>query len=67
MSRQRKKPNHRPILAKDTDARLAAIIRRLGGNDRPPADGSYRLPVPPRPRREDLAGQPDLFTGDESG
>jgi hypothetical protein len=49
-----------PIAGKGADARLTAILRRHRA-ERPAADGSYRLPEPPRPRREDLKGQPELF------
>jgi hypothetical protein len=47
----------RAILAKSTDQRLAAIVRRLGGKDAAP-DSRYRLPNPPR---EACAGQLDMF------
>jgi hypothetical protein len=43
----------RPILTNTTDARLAAVIRRLGGKARS-ADSSYRLPSPPRPTKREL-------------
>jgi hypothetical protein len=45
MSRQQRPT--RAILAKSTDQRLAAIIRRHSGTARS-AESSYKLPNPPR-------------------
>ena len=61
MSRQRRPT--RAIVAKSTDQRLSAIIRRLAGKDAA-AGSSYRLPDPPR---EPRAGQLDMFTESKPG
>jgi hypothetical protein len=59
MSRQQRPT--RAILAKSTDQRLSAIIRRLGGKDAA-SGSSYRLPDPPR---DDCEGQLVLGSDDD--
>ena len=64
MAKARRSGEPAPILAKGTDRRLGAILQRHGGRTSKP-DSTYRLPNPPRPTRDDLEGEPELF-GDAS-